>query len=126
MPQFQNLDGFLGLSDTVVEVVADSTEIYAANAFSASSSVDGRRPNLRLSGNQIESASEFLAKEIWGEGPVFIPPSGCLSNLPLGIPNHNKAVALESAFEIDEEPPAVNNLAAFGLFDRLSKTGLFF
>ena len=72
-----------------------------------------------LSYDQFEAASEFLAEQVWSQGSILMPPSGCIPDLSLGIPNNYQAEAQNSFLDFVQQLPTVDNLPPSGLFDRL-------
>jgi hypothetical protein len=75
--------------------------------------------NLRLRGHELKAASQLLSKQPRGCSAVPMPPAGCLADLSLGLRDDQQPKPQSSVLELGEEIPAVDDLAAVGLDDRL-------
>ena len=79
MPKGQNLQSLGSLRPTVIELVASSREVQAANAWQ--SHVPGTSTHLRLHCNEGDSPLEIFSNRVWGPGPIQAPPRFSGANL---------------------------------------------
>jgi hypothetical protein len=81
VPERENLDGLLTVC-SVVEVEVDPGQVDPPH--SREGYVKRPRAHSRLCRDHLEAASQLSPEEIARRRTVLLPPSGCLTNLPLG------------------------------------------
>ncbi len=102
----------------------DTEEVNSAD--STNRRVQRLRPDLGLGRDELEAAGQFLAEQTASSGSICMPPSCRLANLPLGIAGDLQPKAQRFVRKLFEKLPAVDNLAAVGLVDRLEEKRLIF
>ena len=80
MPESQNLKPSWRVNETVVQIVADSSQVHAAHA--GQNHISCARADLRLNGNQSRGAIEIFSYRIRRLESVDAPPLLGGANLP--------------------------------------------
>lgn len=95
-------------------------------AHSKNRRVKRLHPDLGLGGDELEAAGQLLAEQAAGSRAIRMPPGCRLANLPLRIAGDLQPKAQCLVRKIFEKLPAVDDLAAVGLMDRLKEQRLIF